>query len=144
VHLVGRKKLNHRGAVATVVGLPLAILLVWGAQAKAGDTVNVNSSNQKGGITAHTVNITPQPGIPQPGPMIGNQSRFDPETLAILLKKQKYILQDLQALNEKCKTYGPEHRDVCRSARNQFETQTMEFNKFCKDNQVPRGTDGCP
>ena len=54
MHLVRRKKLNHRGAVASIVGIPLAILLTCTAQANAGsDTVNVRSSNQSGAITAY-------------------------------------------------------------------------------------------
>jgi hypothetical protein len=143
VHLVSRKKLTHRGAVATIVGLPLAILLAWMAQANAGgDTVRVNSSNQQGGITANTVNINapavPTPSIQQPQPQL------DPDSLAIMLKDQSDNLHELQIMNERCKTYGPAYQDVCRQARNSLETQTAYFNKFCKDNKVPRGQYGCP
>src|SRR4029434_7731320 len=98
VHLIGRKKLNHRGAVATIVGLPLAILLAWGAQAKAGDTVNVNTTNQKDGITANTVNIN-APAVPTPS-IKQSQPQLDPDSLAIILKQQSDNLHELQIMNE--------------------------------------------
>src|SRR4029450_10443767 len=61
VHLTSRKKLNFWGAVASIVGLigiPLALVLYWATPTGAGgDTVNVNSSRQSGGITAYQVNV---------------------------------------------------------------------------------------
>jgi hypothetical protein len=61
VHLASRKKLNFWGAVASIVGLiglPLALVLYWATPTGAGgDTVNVNSSRQSGGITAYQVNV---------------------------------------------------------------------------------------
>jgi hypothetical protein len=63
VHLASRKKLNFWGAVASIVGLigiPLALVLYWATPTGAGgDTVNVNSSGQSGGITANQVNVNP-------------------------------------------------------------------------------------
>ena len=94
VHLVSRKKLNHRGAVATIVGLPLAILLACTAQANAGsDTVNVRSSNQSGGITAYQVNIMPQHGAVQPGQSNKSLAYPDKELLAITPKSHHDNLQ---------------------------------------------------
>jgi hypothetical protein len=140
VHLVSRKKLNHGGVVATIIGLPLTILLAWGAQTNAGsETVNVNSTNQKGGITANTVNIN-APAVPTPS----IQPQLDPDHLAIILKQHSDVLQEYQIFNTRCKTYGPEFQDVCRQVRNSLETQTAYFNKLCKDNKVPRGQYGCP
>jgi hypothetical protein len=95
VHLVSCKKLNHGGVVATIVGLPLAILLAWGAQANAGsDTVNVRSSNQSGGTTAYQVNITPQPGALQLGQSNKTLAYPDKEMLAISLKVHSDHLQE--------------------------------------------------
>jgi hypothetical protein len=77
VQLVSRQKLNHRGAVATIIGIPLALALYLVPQTVAGgDTVNVHSSNQSGGITANQVYITPQPGQ-----LNGSQAYPDKEML---------------------------------------------------------------
>ena len=58
MRLINRKKLNFWGTVASIVGLPLALALYWATPTGAGgDTVNVNSSRQSGGITANQVNI---------------------------------------------------------------------------------------
>jgi hypothetical protein len=135
--------LNYRGAVATIIGLPLAILLVWGTQAKAGgDTINVNSSNQKGGITANTANITPQLGTSQPGQVNRSLVYPDKEMLAIQLESMAAGLQDVQAAYDRCKKTGMEAQ--CQSVLHGIETQTALRNKLCKDNQVPRGNYGCP
>jgi hypothetical protein len=64
MNLVSRRRLNRRGAVASIVGIPLISLLAYTTQVKAGnDSVNVRSSNQSGGITAYQVNIMPQKGL---------------------------------------------------------------------------------
>jgi hypothetical protein len=98
VHLVARKKLNHRGAVATIIGLPLAILFAWVAQATAGgDNVRVNSSNQQGGITANQVNITTQPGMSQPGQVNRSLVHPDKEMLAIQLTSLTNGIRSIQA-----------------------------------------------
>jgi hypothetical protein len=58
VHLVNSKKLNFWGTVASIVGIPLALALYWATPTGAGgDTVNVNSSRQSGGVTAYQVNV---------------------------------------------------------------------------------------
>jgi hypothetical protein len=58
VRLINHKKLNFWGTVASIVGIPLALALYWATPTGAGgDTVNVNSSRQSGGITANQVNI---------------------------------------------------------------------------------------
>ena len=152
MHLVGRKKLNRRGAVATLIGLPLAILLAWVVQATAGsDTVRVNSSNQQGGITANTVNITTPPGAFPPEALQSAPSNKslvvpDKELLAIRLKDHSNTLQRFRAMamSDECKTASPIFLDWCESVRSNLETQTAYFNKMCRDNEVPRGTYGCP
>jgi hypothetical protein len=145
VHLVGRKKLNHRGAVATIIGLPLALLLAWGAQTNAGsETVRVNSSNQQGGITANTVNITTSPRALPPTPSNKALAVPDKEMLAITLQSQSDALQQYQAMYTQCKTPSPEFLDWCKSVRSAIATETAIFNKMCRDNEVPRGNYGCP
>ena len=143
MHLVGRKKLNHRGAVATIIGLPLAILLAWVAQATAGgDNVRVNSSNQQGGITANTVNINAPPGTLQPGPANKSMRYADKESLAIDLRGMTRGIQDLRQAYEDCKKVAS--RAQCNGALNTIETTTERRDKMCRDNEVPRGTYGCP
>ena len=143
MHLVGRKKLNHGGAVATIIGLPLAILLAWAAQATAGsDTVRVNSSNQQGGITANTVNITTPPGALQPAPSNKALAISDKELLAQNLTNLNNGIQGLRESYEECKQAGIGAR--CKMVLNGIESQTALFNKMCRDNEVPRGNYGCP
>ena len=57
--LVSRKKLNFWGAMASIVGIPLAIVLYFAAQPGSvnGETHSVNSTNQSGGVTAYQVNV---------------------------------------------------------------------------------------
>jgi hypothetical protein len=44
--------------VASIIGIPLALALYWATPTGAGgDTVNVISSQQSGGITAYEVNV---------------------------------------------------------------------------------------
>jgi hypothetical protein len=58
LRLITSKRLNFWGAVASIVGIPLAFALYWATPSGAGgDTVNVNSSGQRGGITANQVNV---------------------------------------------------------------------------------------
>ena len=58
MQLASRKKLNYWGAVASIVGIPLAVALYWATPSGAGgETVNVNSSRQSGGVTAYQVNV---------------------------------------------------------------------------------------
>jgi hypothetical protein len=138
VHLVSREKLNHRGTVATIIGLPLAILLAWVVQATAeGDTIRVHSSNQQGGITANTVNITTPPGQ-----LNGASVHPDREMFAINLQSMTNVLQDLQESYDQCKKIGTVEQ--CRSILHGIETNTALRNKSCKDNQIPRGQYGCP
>jgi hypothetical protein len=145
VHLIGRKKLNYRGAVTTIIGLPLAILFAWVAQATAGgDNVRVNSSNQQGGITANTVNINAPPGALQSVPSNKAFVMPDKELLAITLQSQSDALQQYQAMYARCKTPSPEFLDWCKTVRSAIATQTATFNKMCRDNEVPRGQYGCP
>ena len=145
MHLVGRKKLNHRGVVATIIGLPLAILLAWATQSNAGgDNVRVNSSNQQGGITANTVNITTPSGALPPTPSNKALAVPDKEMLAITLQSQSDALQQYQAMYGRCKTPSPEFLDWCNTVRSAIATQTATFNKMCRDNEVTRGQYGCP
>ena len=145
MHLIGRKKLNHRGAVATIIELPLAILFAWVAQPTAGgDNVRVNSSNQQGGITANTVNITTPPGSVQPG--LSNKGLVipDEELLAITLQNQSDVLQQYQTMYAQCKAPSPGLLEWCNTVRSSIATTTATFNKMCRDNDVPRGNYGCP
>ena len=143
MHLVGRKKLNHRGAVATIIGLPLAILLAWGAQTNAGgDNVRVNSSNQQGGITANTVNINAPSGTLQPGPANKSMMYTDKDLLAIQLTTSTNGIRDMQQSYDQCKKIAS--TEQCQTILHGIETQTALRNKLCKDNEVPRGTYGCP
>ena len=60
MRIITSKRLNFWGAVASIVGIPLAFALYWATPSGAGgDTVNVNSSQQSGGITANQVNVNP-------------------------------------------------------------------------------------
>jgi hypothetical protein len=143
VYLVGRKKLNHWGAVATIIGLPLAILFAWVAQSNAGgDNVRVNSSNQQGGITANTVHINAPPGALQPAPSNRSQMYADKEMLAINLKSLTNGLQNLRQAYEDCKKVASVAQ--CNGALNAIETNTALRDKICRDNDVPRGNYGCP
>jgi hypothetical protein len=137
--------LNYRGAVATIIGLPLAILFAWVAQSNAGgDTVRVNSSNQQGGITANTVNITTPPGALQHGASNKALAIPDKELLAITLQNQSDALQQYQAMYARCKAPSPGLLDWCNTVRSSIATTTATFNKMCRDNDVPRGNYGCP
>ena len=143
MHLVGRKKLNHRGAVATIIGLPLAILFAWVAQAVAGgDNVRINSSNQQGGITANTVNINAPPGALQPVPSNKSLMYTDKDKLAIDLKQITKGIQGLRQVYEDCRKVGSAAQ--CDGALNTIEYSTELRDKMCRDNEVPRGQYGCP
>jgi hypothetical protein len=56
---MSHKKLNFWGAVASIIGVPLAILLYFATQPGNvnGESHSVNSTNQSGGITANQINI---------------------------------------------------------------------------------------
>ena len=56
---MSHKKLNFWGAVASIIGVPLAILLYFATQPGNvnGESHSVKSTNQSGGITANQVNI---------------------------------------------------------------------------------------
>ena len=54
------QKTKFLGTVASILGIPLALALYWATPSGAGgDTVNISSSRQSGGITANQVNINP-------------------------------------------------------------------------------------
>ena len=148
--LINRKKLNFWGTVASIVGMPLALALYWATPTGAGgDTVRVNSSNQQGGITANTINITTQPGALQPVPLqpgLSNKALAVPDKgmLALTLKKYSDIVQEYRTMYTRCNPAEPAYVDWCRSVRSQLEHETAYFNKLCRDNEVPRGAYGCP
>jgi hypothetical protein len=111
---MSHKKLNFWGAVASIIGIPLAFALYWAPQtASGGDTVNVNSTGQKGGITANQVNITTQPGMSQPGQVNGSLVYPDKEMLAIQLTSLTNGIRSIQATYDRCKKTGM--TDQCQS-----------------------------
>jgi len=135
---ISRKKLGFWGTVSSISAIPLAFVLFWASQtASGGDTSNVSSSNQSGGITAYQVNITPQPGQLN-RPLVYP----DKEILAIQLRSLNSTIQNMQVAFNRCSETGS--AEQCQPTRQKIEIETALRNKLCKDSQVSPGDYGCP